>query len=239
MKNIPKREEQLIIDCLQVQGFNNILYEPDGNAPPDILLNDKIAIEVRRLNQNQVSGNQFKGLEQDEYAIHGLLKRIMEGISDKNFDKSAFVGYFFGRPLPEKKDIKKTVSQILENHKSIIDEHREYEITDNFRIRIIPSTQKQQRQYQYGMSHDNDSGGFVVGLIYDNLKLIVSEKEGKIKNYKSRYSEWWLAVVDTIGCGLTDLDAEQFHDLTRIDSQFDKILLVSPLDASNFRFLYE
>ena len=239
MKNIPNKEEQIIIDCLVGQGYTKIDYEPDGNVPPDILLNDEIAIEVRRLNQNQVSGNEFKGLEQDEYAIHGLLKKVMEDVSDKTFDKSAFVGYFFGRPLPEKKEVKKIVSQILESHKPIINQPKEYEVADNFKIRIIPSTQKLQNQYQYGMSGDNDSGGFVVGLIYDNLKLIVAEKEGKVKNYKSRYPEWWLAVVDTIGYGLTDLDAEQFYDLPKITSQFDRILLVSPLEASNFRFLYE
>ncbi len=66
MKNIPNKEEQIIIDCLVGQGYTKIDYELDGNVPPDILLNDKIAVEVRRLNQNQVSGNEFKGLEQNQ-----------------------------------------------------------------------------------------------------------------------------------------------------------------------------
>ncbi|MDW8229824.1 MAG: hypothetical protein RMJ33_08300, partial [Saprospiraceae bacterium] len=100
MKNTPKREERIIIDCLQIQGYDKISYQPDGNIPPDILLNNNIAIEVRRLNQNQVSGDKFEGLEQDEYIVHGLLKKIIEEVSDKTFNKSAFVGYFFGRPLP-------------------------------------------------------------------------------------------------------------------------------------------
>ena len=238
-ENMPNREEQLIIDCLKGQGYDNMRYEPDGNVPPDILLNEEIAIEVRRLNQNQVVGNDFKGLEQDEYAIHGLLKKIMEEVSDKNFDKSAFVGYYFSRPLPGKKEIKKKVSLILNNHKQFMHKNREYEIADNFKLRILPSTHKLQNQYQYGMSSDGDSGGFVVGLIYDNLKLIIAEKENKIKNYRTKYSEWWLAVVDTIGYGLSDLDAEQFYELKKIESQFDRILLVSPINASNFRFLYE
>jgi hypothetical protein len=141
--------------------------------------------------------------------------------------------------LPEKKGVKKVISKILENHKPIIDEFREYRITDNLTITIIPSTQKLDNQYQYGMSSDNDSGGFVVGLIYDNLKLIVAEKEIKIKKFKSRYSEWWLAVVDYIDYGLADLDVEKFYELIKIESQFDRILLVSPLDVSNYKFLYE
>ena len=49
----PNREEKLVIDNLSHQGYENILFEPDGNLPPDILVDNKIAIEVRRLNQNQ------------------------------------------------------------------------------------------------------------------------------------------------------------------------------------------
>lgn len=239
MKNTPNREEQLIIDCLKVQGFDRISYEPNGNVPPDILLNNKIAIEVRRLNKNQIYGNDFKGLEQEGYAIYGLMKKIMEEISDKDFDKSALIGYFFNRPLPEKKVIKKNVSTILKSHKPFIHENREYEVSDNFKIRLIPSPQKLQNQYQYGMSTDGDSGGFIVGLIYENLKLIVAEKERKVKKYKSNYSEWWLAVVDTIGYGLTDLDAEQFHNLPKIENSFDRLLLVSAINSESFRYLYE
>ncbi|MDW8228938.1 MAG: hypothetical protein RMJ33_03770 [Saprospiraceae bacterium] len=141
--------------------------------------------------------------------------------------------------MPDKKEIKKQFSKILENHKSAINEYREYKITDNFKIIIIPSAKKLKNQYEYGMSLDYDSVGPVVGLIYNNLKLIVAEKESKVKNYKSKYPEWWLAVVDYVGYGLVDLDAEQFYDLPKIKSQFDRILLVSPSQASNFRFLYE
>lgn len=239
MKGIPSREEQLIIDCLQGQGFSNICYEPDGNVPPDILLNDKIAIEVRRLNQNQIIDNRLRGLEEDEHALNGFLTKIMKTVSDKTFNKSAFVAWSFSRPLPKKKEIKKKVSHILEIHKPFIGEHKKYKIDENFKLYFFPSTNKNQYQYEFGMSSDSDSGCLVVGSIYENLKLIIAEKERKIQNYKWRYSEWWLAVIDTIGYGLTNLDIEQFQNLEKIESQFDRILLVSPLDSAKFTFLYE
>ena len=47
-----KREEKIANDYFISVGFNKILYEPDGNIPPDFLLNDSIAVEVRRLNQH-------------------------------------------------------------------------------------------------------------------------------------------------------------------------------------------
>jgi len=239
IRNMPNREEQLVIDCLKIQGFENIKFEPDGNIPPDILLNGKIAVEVRRLNQNQSTESGFKGLEQDEYAVHGLFKKIFDEISDEIYERSAFVGYEFSRPLPDKKVLKRKVIETLENHKPYIHEHREYEISDTFKLRLIPSSSKLRKQFQYGMSSDGDSGGFVVGLIYENLKLIINEKEEKVENHRKKYSEWWLAVVDTIGYGLTDLDIEQFCDLPKLEYQFDRILLVSPLDSSKFNYLYE
>ena len=113
----PNREEKLVIDNLTHQGYENILFEPDGNVPPDILVDDKIAIEVRRLNQNQKTENGFKGLEQDEFSVHGILRRIMKEVSDENYEKSAFVGYYFNRPIPSKKEIKKFAKEVLENLK--------------------------------------------------------------------------------------------------------------------------
>lgn len=235
----PNREEQLVIDCLIHQGYTEIEFEPDGNIPPDILVDNKIAIEVRRLNQNEITEEGFNGLEEDEFSVQGIMRKILQESSDETFDKSAFVGYYFNRPIPTKKEIKKYVSEILENHKSIIDEEREYVLNKNFRMNIFPSATKLNQQYQYGMSSDNDSGGFVVSLIYENLKLIIPEKDEKTSKYRERYSEWWLAVVDKIGYGLSDLDSKQFHNLPKIENSFDRLLLVSAINSKSLRYLYE
>lgn len=235
----PNREEQLVIDCLIHQGYTEIEFEPDGNIPPDILVDNKIAIEVRRLNQNEIMEEGFNGLEEDEFSVQGIMRKILQESSDETFDKSAFVGYYFNRPIPTKKEIKKYVSEILENHKSIIDEEREYVLNKYFRMNIFPSATKLNQQYQYGMSSDNDSGGFVVSLIYENLKLIIPEKDEKTSKYRERYSEWWLAVVDKIGYGLSDLDSKQFHNLPKIENSFDRLLLVSAINSKSLRYLYE
>ncbi len=235
----PNREEQIVIDCLIHQGYTEIEFEPDGNIPPDILVDNKIAIEVRRLNQNEIMEEGFNGLEEDEFSVQGIMRKILQESSDETFDKSAFVGYYFNRPIPTKKEIKKYVSEILENHKSIIDEEREYVLNKYFRMNIFPSATKLNQQYQYGMSSDNDSGGFVVSLIYENLKLIIPEKDEKTSKYRERYSEWWLAVVDKIGYGLSDLDSKQFHNLPKIENSFDRLLLVSAINSKSLRYLYE
>jgi len=48
--------ERIVYQYLSYQGFSDVAYEPDGNVPPDFLLNGRIAVEVRRLNQNEDTG---------------------------------------------------------------------------------------------------------------------------------------------------------------------------------------
>jgi len=47
--------ETLAKEYLRFLGYTDIIYEPDGNIPPDFLVNGRIAVEVRRLNQNLLS----------------------------------------------------------------------------------------------------------------------------------------------------------------------------------------
>jgi hypothetical protein len=52
-------------EFLTAQGFADIVPEPDGNVPPDLAINNTVAVEVRRLNQNYEVNGRTKGLEED------------------------------------------------------------------------------------------------------------------------------------------------------------------------------
>ena len=58
-----KSEEKLAKLHLEHIGCMSILYEPDGNIPPDFLVNGEIAVEVRRLNQHFKNGDAVEPLE--------------------------------------------------------------------------------------------------------------------------------------------------------------------------------
>jgi hypothetical protein len=45
-------KEKIAQNYLVSLGFKDIVFEPDGNIPPDFAVEGKIAVEVRRLNQN-------------------------------------------------------------------------------------------------------------------------------------------------------------------------------------------
>jgi len=56
-------DEQIALKCLNNLDYTIIEYEPNGNVPPDFLLDKKIAVEVRRLNQQKLFNGKYRGLE--------------------------------------------------------------------------------------------------------------------------------------------------------------------------------
>jgi hypothetical protein len=89
------------------------------------------------------------------------------------------------------------------------------------------------------MSSDNDSGGIVIGLIHENLKLIIEEKERKVSQYKEKYPQWWLGLIDNVGYVMDENDLSQFNQLPKLDTTFERILIVSPLEPTRYIYLYE
>jgi hypothetical protein len=54
-------EEELAQHYLVSLGLGQVVYEPEPNLPPDFLINGTVAVEVRRLNQNEITaGGPFK-----------------------------------------------------------------------------------------------------------------------------------------------------------------------------------
>lgn len=235
----PNREEQLVLSCLQKQGFDNIVFEPDGNVPPDLLIDNKVAVEVRRLNQNISTENGFEGLEQSKHRVHSILKGIMDTFPGMPNSNGVFVEYHFQRPLPPWNELKKAFKEILTQHVEFSHLAKVYSIGYNFELELYPASNKLDKFYEYAGGSDGNSGGIRISLIYENLKLILKEKEGKVLKFKSRYPEWWIGLVDNVGYVMDELDLSQFYQLPKLTSSFDKILMVSPLDSSHWLYLYE
>ena len=56
------RSEKIVHDYLNYLS-NDIIYEPFPNEPPDFLVDKRLAIEVRTLNQIHFDGQSNKSLE--------------------------------------------------------------------------------------------------------------------------------------------------------------------------------
>jgi hypothetical protein len=61
----------------------------------------------------------------------------------------------------------------------------------------------------------------------------VAEKTRKVERVRSRYPQWWLALVDHIGYGgLDPFDLEQLRSIFQVEDPWAKIILVTPLDSA-------
>ena len=103
----------------------------------------------------------------------------------------------------------------------------------DFRIRFARARQPHEHVFLLGTWTDGDSGGFVVSDLQRNITICIADKNRKIAGVRTKYSDWWLALVDRIGYGILDeSDQEQLRQLIQIEHQWDKIVLINPLDPT-------
>ena len=66
----------------------------------------------------------------------------------------------------------------------------------------------------------------------------MAQKTGKVARVRHKYPEWWLVLVDRIGYGVLDSgEFQRLRELSQLDHDWDKIVLVNPLDARDGREL--
>jgi hypothetical protein len=230
-----KREEFIIKQYLEHKGFQDIKYEPDGNIPPDFLVDGRIAVEVRRLNQHiNDKGESFVPLEKLEYSLIPRIHKLINEFSCENFEYTSFVSIIYSRPLVCDRLIIQQVNKILEKHLRYLHQRKLYEVCDGLKLEFIPSSEKLENVYSLGGDMDLDEGGFLIPNIIKNLQIVIAEKANKIEPHRKKYSVWWLALVDHITYG--SLESQYIGQVNKLIGQkfsWNKILLVAPEDPSD------
>lgn len=233
-----KPEEIRAKEFLEHRGFKDIVFEPDGNVPPDFLVNGNIAIEVRRLNQHhEAESGTPEGLEQLAEPLDKRLKALLETLGPPTKGVSWWVAYTFKRPQLTKKW--QTVARaMLQPFKSgaVEAEGGVVEIDRNFRLRLIRASAPERLAFVMGGHVDSNAGGWAISELQTNLTRCIEEKTRKIEarppggvsSYRSKYPEWWLIFVDFINGG-TQEPVQVRHD-------WKKVLVVHP---SNHAGAYE
>ena len=227
-------DEKLVKSFLSLT-FNNIVFEPDGNIPPDFLVEDSIAVEVRRLNQNHTSVHGVtKGLEEDSIPLWQKVEKLLLDFGAPINNKSWFIGIHFQRPIESwaklAPKIKKTLEVIKKQEPVNLSR---FPVSENFELDVIPSSKIHKVMFFMAASSDGNSGGFVLSELEKNLKFIIAEKSKKIEKYKSKYKEWWLVLPDHIAYSLDNLDRAQFREYIKIEHSWDKIILINPLNVDS------
>jgi hypothetical protein len=229
------KSEKSVYEYLTSQGLGTVVYEPDGNVPPDFLVDGRIAVEARRLNQNEETTAGHRGIEEVSKPLQKLVVKVLAAQGPPVGGASWFVFYSYGRPLPPWKDLDASLRKALGEVRGVTDlENREVRVAEKMRFTFTRASDVHSHFLVLGGFSDHESGGFVIAEIAENLRLCIAEKSAKIAAVRSRYSEWWLALEDRIGYGALDADDQkQLRELIRRDDRWNKIILVNPLKPSD------
>ena len=226
--------EALVERYLLRRGFTDVVFEPDGNVTPDFLVNGRIAIEVRRLDQNRQTEGGTRSLEMEAVPLGKMIGRVLKTIGRPKPGPSWFVFYSFGRPLPKLKQLEVSLREHLIQFSSDPDAaSRQLQIGRNVSVRLARSSRVFDDLFVLGGSSDDDSGGFVVSEIVRNLAIAFSQKAPKVAALRHKYGEWWFVLVDYIGYGLNEDDRRQLKELVSVTGPWDRVVLISPVDPDS------
>jgi hypothetical protein len=227
--------EQLVEQHLAHRGFKNIAYEPDGNVPPDFLVNNAIAVEVRRLNQNHLDGVQTKGLEEDAIPLWKKTKKVIESFGPSAASETWFVFFRFGRPLAPWKIVEPKFRSALQAFaQRPVREAGTIMSEGSFEVDVFPASNPHPAMFLMAGCSDQESGGWLLSEMEKNILHCASEKARKVSGVRSKYPQWWLALVDHIGHGLDEFDREMFRDQVSIEHNWDKIIIIDPRDPKRY-----
>lgn len=230
----PDRTEQLTSQYLNGLGIGPVVYEPDGNVPPDFSVAGVIGVEARRLNHNyETPHGAMEGLEELSVRLWQRLRRYLREFAPSRNGECWYVYYKFRRPLEEtSKLLPKIRAELLAFMNSPDRCGRGVAVTRNFDIVLERSCIDHGSFFVLGMSTDEDVGGWVMAEVERNVRICIAEKERKIAPYRARYREWWLVLVDHIDYGIDPEDRDHFRNqvMPRILHSFDRVVLLDPRD---------
>lgn len=224
--------EQVVSEYLSHRGFRDVVYEPDGNVPPDFLIDGRIAVEVRRLNQNEDTPNGHRGLENVAIPLRARVWALLKTLGPSD-GESWYVMYRLRRPLPPWEQLAAALRTELTEFRNNTNRRRTTRaVVPRFRVTLIKAGRPYPDFFVPGGFADSDSGGFVLAELSRNIRICVMEKTHKVACLRAKYPEWWLVLVDYIGYGIDERDCEEVRQLFQFEHSWGKIVLVNPLDAT-------
>ena len=225
--------ERLAEQYLLSQGFANVVYEPGGNVPPDFLVDGHIAVEVRRLNQNHSDGVNTRGLEEVAIPLWKKVENLVKSFGAPTAAESWFVFFRFSRPIAEWKVLEQKIRNALQTfEKDTLRKSGTIFVDSGFEMDVIRAGKVHSTKYLMAGYSDAESGGAIFAEMEANITYCATEKSQKIARFRSNYQEWWLVLIDHIGFGMNDSDRSMFREQVSVSHNWDKIIIVDPLDIS-------
>ncbi len=199
-------EERRAKEWLESQGYIDIRdLSKERKDPPDFVVENRIAVEVRRLNRMDDSD---EGIETDENALTGMIEEVLENAGEPPGDYNVEVEcQTHGVPLEtrtDKKLVKQTVAHFVAQYAKKIDkalqsrEHLKPWVTEwecGIKLRFSSGLISKTGKFEL-VDVEVDPSGWVLPDSIDNINRCIVKKTGKIQDIICLYPEWWLVLVD-------------------------------------------
>lgn len=228
------QREKWVLETLKLSGYQNIRY---GEDPPDLLLNETIAIEVSSLVEHVIENGQRKPVRSASSSFSGLVENVIKEFPNNDNSPSAYISYMFLRPLHEAQKARRMIRKVLTDHLTVFGESKEY-VLDGMEFDIEPSSLVHETKYVLFGMQDGNRGISSLATAMEELPYVLNEKELILRSYGSLYSENWLALIDETAFPISDFDLSELRRCMNLTSTFDKILLFTPYNHFQFNTLY-
>ena len=249
-------EERIAREWLKQQGYTNI-ERPDED-PPDLVVDGKYAVEVRRLNPIIEIDGQKKGEEERREplreAIESALNSFGSSINGRGFSVSWEYDYS-GSPLPQPEALEQ---QIIEALQSFCDEvlqpgqfpsclqPRQLKLKCGICLVLQPGNQELSMFSSDGKGVSDGKGCWLLDEVGKSLQHSIEEKCHKIcrkiAEQESLYRdhEWWLLLIyrmfDIPLQFLLQDDMESLSREVRVQKPVSRVIVISP---ENLEWFYE
>ena len=228
--------EQCVERFLTWKGHQSVVFEPDGNFPPDFLVDGRIAVEARRLIQYEFTPGSPQSLSNTSIPLEKNLKKLLDELGPPTKGQSWFVLIRFARPVERWRTLGPRIRSWLEVFRDGPQTVGSANDFGNCLTMKVVRAQVRPSLFALAGNSDQDSGGWITEELDRSLRIVIPEKSAKIAKFRSKYAEWWLALTDHIGPGLDMAERADFRAGFSIAHDWDKIILVNP---ENFADSYE
>lgn len=253
MSNRENGDELLAKKWLESQGCSNI--ERSEEDPPDYVVDDSLAVEVRRLNRSIQVDGQTEGEETSRISLFKTIEIILSDIDLPGNEQSWVVDceYNFSRSLPNKKVIEKQIREALQPLTQPYDTDVIHQLGSKYldydkhadELGYLHSlhlclpcgiclelSEISATPARFLLQNVSDGEGVaVLSELESNINAAIQEKSQKIRDRKNKFDRWWLILIDHI-CyvpysGLTQTELENLRTSIRVEKPWSRIIIIS------------
>ncbi|MDE0430034.1 MAG: hypothetical protein OXH98_09675 [Caldilineaceae bacterium] len=204
--------EELARQWLESQeGIERVRYVSDTNdQPPDFVVDDRIAVEVRRQNLMTDATKANQSVEELERPLENNIRGVLEEArpAPGDYDIHVVQCDLYRASLPDREVTREQVERAVEEYICILNEALQSqgkpvrwktELECGVVLHFYPTSTPRDGRFVLEPEQDAvlpPSSGHVVQISIENINRCIVEKSRKIRDKICRFSEWWLVLVD-------------------------------------------